>query len=329
MKGKTTKKKGEVIIGDKVIDVPIQIILRNQELELAIDVMYICGVAFLTNIDLSIQFRAAIALRNTKAPELHRGIAAVIAHYNKAHYGVKRIRVDNEFESSKQELETLLQIAVNSCNPDEHVPQAERNNRVIEEGVRTALHRLHFRVIPKAMIRHLVMRVTQTKNLFIPKGGVSQVLSPHMLVNNKRVNATKHCKYEFGTYVQATQKHEPRNDASARTLDAIYLRVCTERLQLGHYVMCLSTGRVVIRSQIACVLPMTQRVIDIVEAMAEKQGIKEYKATDRNKKPFLDLDLAGVEDESDDESDEEYEEENDDSSQDSDDNIGDLEKDEV
>ena len=76
-------------------------------------------------------------------------------------------------------------------------------------------------------------------------------------MNNKRVSEAKHCKYEFGTYVQATQKHEPRNDASARPLDAIYLQVCTERLQLGHYVMCLSTGNVVIRSQIACVLPMT------------------------------------------------------------------------
>ena len=38
---------------------------------------------------------------------------------------------------------------MNYTNAQEHVPQAERNNRTIKERIRAALHRLPYKKIPK------------------------------------------------------------------------------------------------------------------------------------------------------------------------------------
>ena len=40
-----------------------------------------------------------------------------------------------------------------SANPQEHVPEAERNNRVIKERFRAAFHRLPFKKMPKIMVK--------------------------------------------------------------------------------------------------------------------------------------------------------------------------------
>jgi hypothetical protein len=60
-----------------------------------------------------------------------------------------------------------------------HVPEAERNNRMIEERIRATYHNLPYKAIPKTMIRHLAMVCTEQLNLFPAKGGVSVYYSPH------------------------------------------------------------------------------------------------------------------------------------------------------
>ena len=53
--------------------------------------------------------------------------------YNKAHYYIKQINCDEEFNPVLTPFESQLETSINSCMPDEHVPEAERNNRVIQE----------------------------------------------------------------------------------------------------------------------------------------------------------------------------------------------------
>ena len=71
-----------------------------------------------------------------------------------------------------------LDIQMNYTNAQEHVPQAERNNRTIKKRVRAALHRLPYKKIPKTMLKYLAMVQTSQLNLFPVKGGVSKYFSP-------------------------------------------------------------------------------------------------------------------------------------------------------
>ena len=79
----------------------------------------------------------------------------------------------------------------------------------------------------------------------------------------------------FGTYVQAYEDHQIKNDNKPRTIDAIYLRALPKT---GHELMNLETGDLITRARIWEV-PITSMVIKAVEEMAYKQGIKTLKIT--------------------------------------------------
>ena len=50
-----------------------------------------------------------------------------------------------------------LDIDMNYTSGDEHVPEAERNNRMIGERIRAAYHNLPYMKIPKVMLHYLGM----------------------------------------------------------------------------------------------------------------------------------------------------------------------------
>jgi hypothetical protein len=135
---------------------------------------------------------------------------------------------------------------------------------------------------------------THQLNLFPAKGGVSAYLSPHVIMTGRNLDFEKHCKVPFGTYVQANQENLPTNTQAPRTIDAIYLRPMSSK-QGGHELMNLQTGMVITRNTI-WERPLTDLVIQAVEAMAAEQGIKTLKLTGRNKIPIYPADwIAGVE----------------------------------
>ena len=50
----------------------------------------------------------------------------------------------------------------------DHVPEAERNNRVLQERIRIQYHRLPFSKLPREMWKGLVTSVTMQMNFFLP-----------------------------------------------------------------------------------------------------------------------------------------------------------------
>jgi hypothetical protein len=47
-------------------------------------------------------------------------------------------------------------VEMNYANPQEHVPEAERNNRTIKERIRTTYHHIPFKCLLRLMIKVLV-----------------------------------------------------------------------------------------------------------------------------------------------------------------------------
>jgi hypothetical protein len=118
---------------------------------------------------------------------------------------------DNEFRPLMHELQDVYEVTMNYANPQEHVPEAECNNRVIKERFREAFHRLPFTKIHKIMVKILTMECVKKLNFFPPKGGISPYYSPRMILHHQPLDYSKHCSIPFGSYVHAHNEPDPKN----------------------------------------------------------------------------------------------------------------------
>ena len=89
-------------------------------------------------------------------------------------------------------------------------------------------------------------------------------MSPRAIMTGQRITYDKHCKLEFGTYVQTHEKHN--NSMDSRTSGAIALRPSGNK-QGGHYFLSLHTGKRILRNNWT-VLPMPNDVVDAVHRLA-------------------------------------------------------------
>jgi hypothetical protein len=171
-------------------------------------------------------------------------------------------------------LEDDMNCQMNFVSKEEHVPKAERNNRVIKERTRAVYHHLPYKNIPKIMVQEGVADTVLRINWVPPKGGVLQRFSPYAIIHQKKVDYKKHCMYTFGDYVQTHE--DGSNNLSELTLDVIYLRPEWNNDQAGHRFMNLSTGKIIQR-QVGTKVNLTPAIIKRVEALAAKDGIRSYK----------------------------------------------------
>jgi hypothetical protein len=176
--------------------------------------------------------------------------------------------MDGEFEPLRDDL-LELQITLNTTANDEHVGDIERYIRTVKERVRCIYNTLPFTLIPYRLIVEMVYFSIFWLNSFPPSDGISTMLSPRALVTGQQLDFNKHCKLEFGAYVQTHEQHD--NSMDSRTIGAIALRP-TGNTQGGYFFMSLATGRRITRRSWTA-LPMPQDVIDRVNTIAQQQNV--------------------------------------------------------
>ena len=147
-------------------------------------------------------------------------------------------------------------------------------------------------------------------NMFPQKGGISQTMSPRTLLTGLTMNYNRHCRLEFGEYVQTHEEHD--NLLNPRTIGALALRP-TGNVQGGYFFFSLTTGKVINRMRWTTI-PMPKEVVDRVKRMA----CQEHTGTtllfeDRDHNEILDLDQE------DDDDDNDYDPNNEDDNNDDDD----------
>ena len=270
LKGKTTRMKPIPVV-ENYITIPQELYAKQQEVVLCIDGIKINGLMFLTTVSKNILYRTAQYVQSKSISCFKEAIKEVINVYNRAGFKIKEVRSDNEFRPLQETLLEEFEIKMNFSNPQEHVPEAERNNRVIKERVRATYHRLPYKQLTKTMTIILVMDSAKKLNFFPSKNGISEYYSPRMILHQKNLDYNKNCKYTYGTYVQAHDEPSQTNDLSARTLDCIYLRY-KDTHQGGHELLHLQTNKIIVRRNITP-MPITQTIIDKVTAIAHKEGM--------------------------------------------------------
>jgi hypothetical protein len=108
-------------------------------------------------------------------------------------------------------------------------------------------------------------------NCFPNANGISRSMSPRTMVTRQGIDYDKHCRLEFGSYVQTHEQHD--NSMAPRTTGAIALRP-TGNAQGGYYFMSLTTGRRISRNRWTP-LPMPQDVINRIIELGQQQHMAE------------------------------------------------------
>jgi hypothetical protein len=139
LKGKTIRKTPIPVIDD-FIELPRELFEQQEKIVLCIDGIKVNGLTFLTTISKNIFYRTAQFIETKAVSNYMDALKEVFQVYNKAGFRVQEIRSDNEFHPLLNSLYTDFGIRLNMANPHDHVPEAERNNRVIKERIRSAFH---------------------------------------------------------------------------------------------------------------------------------------------------------------------------------------------
>jgi len=165
IKGKTVREK------PKHVSVDIDIAAKEKlNIVLAVDVMHFTSLNFLVTVSHNLQFITATILPDRKKKTIEQALKQVISVYqgrghtvnemnfNEQNNPVHTILADNEVEATRESIE-VLGVAVNVTAKEEHVPEIERQHRVIKERPRAVIQTLPFCSMPKKMRIALIHNV--------------------------------------------------------------------------------------------------------------------------------------------------------------------------
>ena len=233
IKGKTVHRKGEHV-PSQYHSLPMEMVLKYRDITLCIDIMFVNKIPFLMTISRSIKFGTSEMIHRRDATQILRAINNVKAIYRKRGFRVIRVHADNEFESLRGDLLADPQhpVDLNTASNDEHVPEIERYIRTVKERARCVWNTMPFKRIPTRMVVELIYSSVFWLNTFPVNDGVSDTMSPRLIILGMKIDYDKHCKIEYGAYAQSHDEHD--NSMATRTTGAIALRP-TGNNQGGYY----------------------------------------------------------------------------------------------
>jgi hypothetical protein len=110
----------------------------------------------------------------------------------------------------------------------EHVPGIERCICTVKERARCAYNVFKFEQYPPKVISEMVFLSIFWLNAFPNCLGISNTMSPRTIVTGLTIDFEKHCRIEYGQYVQTHEKHD--NSMATRTVGAIAMRPAINRV---------------------------------------------------------------------------------------------------
>ena len=136
LKGKSTRNTPKPVLQDW-IELPREILEKHSKIELCMDIMYVNGVGLMTAIDRTIKYRSVEYIESKESQGHLRALSALLSRYSKAGYYVHMVYCDREFKPIFKDAWDQLELTINYANTNDHVAEAERNNRFLKERFRT------------------------------------------------------------------------------------------------------------------------------------------------------------------------------------------------
>ena len=150
-------------------------------------------------------------------------------------------------------------LQINTTAAREYVSKIETEIRQTKERTRCTTSDFPFELIPSVVLIYTVYNVCLWLNAFPIRSGITGGFSPRELITGLTVNFHKHCQFDVGAYVEASEDAIITNNNSDRTHPCIYLGPSRNR-QGSHNCFDLNTSSVVIR-RFAKQIPWPDRLI--------------------------------------------------------------------
>jgi hypothetical protein len=140
--------------------------MKQKDVILCIDSIKVNSLKFLTTVSKNICYQTLQFVINKYVSSYRAALHKVFKCYNKAGFHIREVRCNNKSKPLQDTLHKTYKIKMNFSNPQEHVPEAEQNNRVIKERIRATYYRLPCSQLTKTMTKILVMELTKkSKNI--------------------------------------------------------------------------------------------------------------------------------------------------------------------
>ena len=267
LKGKTTRRDPPSV--DQIMQqCPNTIIEQYGNIMLSADVMHVNGIPFFVTRSRHIHFGTVDVLPSLQATDIGAALRRVVNIYARGGFQVTMALMDGAF-AGQHDVCNQLQVKLNTTSRDEHVGDVERYIRTVKERMRGISNTIPFKRLTRNMVMELAKAVVYWLNSVPSHMGVSPMMSPRTIITGQLLDYHKHCRYEFGEYVQTHEEHD--NSLLSRTVGAIALRP-TGNQQGGYFFMSLHTGCIINRLH-ATKLPMQSEVIIRVEQLAKAQNM--------------------------------------------------------
>ena len=247
------------------IPLPLPIQEHHRCLQLFMDFFFVNGEPFLHTKTKKINFLTASHCTSRSQQQIMNVLESVIQKYNARGFEIEAFHGDNEFDI-KALKSFLLPALINIYGKDEHVGFLERSVRLVKERCRCMCHALPYKYFTRLMVRALVACAIRWLNAFPMEDGISDTMSPSMIVEGKANPDLSHKRITFGSY--AMVYIGTTNTMKRRSVPAIALNESNDRG--GHYFMNLYTGKR-LHSYAWEELPIDDDVIEQVEYLARQE----------------------------------------------------------
>ena len=216
-----------------------------------------------------LMFTTAELLPDRLFNTLADGILNVIAFHRTKGFNVSLVLTDGKFKAIRGVIHDEGKADLNTSAPNEHVPEVERNIRIIKGRVRSTLHGMPYRKIPRKMKAELVLTIVTLLNMVSRKASISDRYSPRELVTGVRTEYNKHLKTSSEKYCLVHDDKTSTKTMAARATRAIAIGPDSNS-QGSYKFYLLDTGSIVTRRNWDEMV-VTPEIIQKVEEMAKNE----------------------------------------------------------
>ena len=117
-------------------------------------------------------------MADRSVPSFYDALDCITRMYNLRGFEIRKMHCNQKFRSVMDLVCDEMDLKMNYAPSGDHVPEAERNNRVLQERIRIQYHRLPFTKLPREMWRGLVCSVTDQLNFFPTDHGFPNTTVP-------------------------------------------------------------------------------------------------------------------------------------------------------